>query len=238
MNKITRIKSKDFTIISNVFLRDKNLSLKAKGFLSVVMGLPEDWEFTISGICAILKEGKTAVYNTINELKDAGYCRMEVCRSDKGVILGNDYNFRENPDEDYPHTENRDMDNQPQLNTYINNNLLNKELIDKEKILKKKSDKSIEERYQDFYIEVSEYKNTYPADMISSFVAYWTEPNRSRTKMRFEMEKTWETSRRLATWNKRSYGQRNHNESTKEQRRNDYEDVMRQLDEERRSSLG
>lgn len=127
MNKITRKKNRDFTIISNVFLRDKELSIKAKGFLAVVMGLPEDWEFTINGICETLKEGKTAIYNVINELKDRGYCEVHTCRSEKGIILGNDYSFYEepqkvNPNEDEPYSESPNMDNQTQLSTKENNN--------------------------------------------------------------------------------------------------------------------
>ena len=127
MNKITRNKNRDFTIISNVFLRDKELSIKAKGFLAVIMGLPDDWEFTINGICRTLKEGKTAIYNVINELKDRGYCQVNICRDEKGVILGNDYKFYEEPQienqhSDEPHTENPNADNQPQLSTNYNNN--------------------------------------------------------------------------------------------------------------------
>lgn len=120
MNKITRKKNSDYTVVSNVFLRDKNLSIKAKGFLAVVMGLPENWEFTINGICSILKEGKTAVYNVINELKGAGYCKAKRIQNEKGVIQGYDYSFFETPqcekqDSDYPYAENPYMDNQPQL---------------------------------------------------------------------------------------------------------------------------
>lgn len=122
MNKITRSKSRDFTVISNVFLRDKDLSIKAKGFLAVVMGLPEDWDFSINGICQTLKEGKTAVYNVISELKEKGYCDVKVFRNEKGIILGNDYSFFEEPNhvnqyQEEPHAGNPNMDKKPQLNT-------------------------------------------------------------------------------------------------------------------------
>lgn len=121
MNRITRKKNSDYTIISNVFLRDSNLSIKAKGFLAVVMGLPENWEFTINGICSILKEGKTSIYNVINELKENGYCRTEQSRGENGMIQGLDYTFYETPntekqESDYPQTENPYVDNPPQLN--------------------------------------------------------------------------------------------------------------------------
>jgi len=124
MNKVSRIKNKNFTTISNVFLRDKNLSIKSKGFLAVVMGLPDDWEFSINGICSILKEGKTAIYNTIDELKQLGYCNVVTNRDTQGRIIGNDYMFFEEPQQDKqyldePYMENPNMDNQPQLNKEI-----------------------------------------------------------------------------------------------------------------------
>lgn len=122
MNKVTRNKSSKYTTISNVFLRDKNLSVKAKGFLAVVMGLPEDWDFSIKGICSILKEGKSAVYNIIQELKEYGYCTTQENRNEKGLYLGVDYTFYEEPyadipQQEYPHPENQYPDNTPQLNT-------------------------------------------------------------------------------------------------------------------------
>lgn len=128
MNKVKRVKNKDYTIISNVFLKDKDLSIKAKGFLAVVMGLPEEWEFSIKGICAILKEGKSAVYSVIDELKEKGYCTVSNERDGGGLFVGNDYTFYEEPHTEEPHTENRDTDNRTQLNTNRIKETFNKEL--------------------------------------------------------------------------------------------------------------
>ena len=124
----------------NTLLKDKNLSLKAKGFLTVIMALPEDWDFTIKGICSILKEGKTAIYGVVQELKESRYCKTTPNRDEKGLILGLDYVFYEEPydeepHQDYPHSDNRYMDNMPQLNTYENKeNKGIKELSKKTKI--------------------------------------------------------------------------------------------------------
>jgi hypothetical protein len=131
------VKNDNFTIISNVFLKDTNLSIKAKGFLAVVMGLPNDWEFSINGVCSILKEGKTAIYSIIDELKNNGYCSVVMSRDEKGRITGSDYTFYEEPqaDEPYtesPNTESPNTDNQPQLSTYNINDLFNEELKEKE----------------------------------------------------------------------------------------------------------
>lgn len=176
MNKVSRRKTSKYTTISNVFLRDKNLSLKAKGFLTVIMALPDDWDFSIKGICSILKEGKSAIYGVVQELKENRYCKTTPSRDEKGLILGLDYMFyeepyEEEPQQDNPHTENRDMDNMPQLNTKDdkeNNrtkNLPKKEGIDKS-IPKKKAkfdvyaDLSyVDAAYADIWKEWLEYKD-------------------------------------------------------------------------------
>lgn len=66
-------KTKDYTVMSNHHLRDKSLSLKAKGLLSQMLSLPEDWDYTIQGLCSINKENETAINSTLKELKDKGY---------------------------------------------------------------------------------------------------------------------------------------------------------------------
>lgn len=66
-------KTKDFTVMSNHHLRDKNLTLKAKGLLSVILSLPDDWKYSIAGLAAICKEGTSAVKSALQELTDAGY---------------------------------------------------------------------------------------------------------------------------------------------------------------------
>ena len=65
--------TKDYTIMSNTHLRDKRMSLKAKGLLSVMLSLPDTWDYSMNGLCAICKENETAVKSTLNELKQFGY---------------------------------------------------------------------------------------------------------------------------------------------------------------------
>lgn len=66
-------KTKNYTVMSNCHLRDKKLSLKAKGLLSVVLSLPDDWDYSVSGLCAVCGEGETTVKSAIKELKANGY---------------------------------------------------------------------------------------------------------------------------------------------------------------------
>ena len=66
-------KTKNYTVMSNEHLKDNRLSLKAKGLLSVMLSLPDTWDYSISGLVAICKESETAVKSTLNELKSFGY---------------------------------------------------------------------------------------------------------------------------------------------------------------------
>lgn len=66
-------KTKDFTVISNYHLKDKGISLQAKGLLSVMLSLPDDWKYSIRGLAAISKEGEKAIKSTLDELKEHGY---------------------------------------------------------------------------------------------------------------------------------------------------------------------
>lgn len=66
-------KNKDYTVMNNHHLRDKDLSLKAKGLLSVVMSLPEEWDYSIAGLVSICKESESSVKSTLEELKQFGY---------------------------------------------------------------------------------------------------------------------------------------------------------------------
>ena len=64
----------------------------------------------------------------------------------------------------------------------------------------------MEQRNKEFYEELVPYVDIYGKDMIREFYDYWTEPNKSNTQSRKDMEKTWNTSRRLTTWSKNNFG--------------------------------
>lgn len=66
-------KAKDYTVMSNYHLRDTDISLKAKGLLSQMLSLPEEWDYTVEGLCTINRESRSAIENALDELKKAGY---------------------------------------------------------------------------------------------------------------------------------------------------------------------
>lgn len=95
-------KTKKYTLMSNHHLRDKNLSLKAKGLLSVMFSLPDSWNYSIPGLCAILKENETAVKSTIKELKATGYLvvdKKKPCKEEGRSKFEYIYNIYETPQE-------------------------------------------------------------------------------------------------------------------------------------------
>ena len=93
--RVERIK--DYTVMSNHHLRNKNLSLKAKGLLSQMLSLPDDWDYTLKGLAAINKESVDAIRTAIWELEDAGYVVRIRVRDERGCLRGCDYYVYEYP---------------------------------------------------------------------------------------------------------------------------------------------
>ncbi len=88
-------KTKDYTVISNHHLRDTNLSLKAKGLLSLMLSLPETWNYTLTGLAQICKEGVDSIRSGIKELEEQGYIERHRIRNEKGQLTEAEYIIRE-----------------------------------------------------------------------------------------------------------------------------------------------
>lgn len=81
----------DYTVMSNFHLKDKRLSLKAKGLLSQMLSLPDDWDYTLSGLSYINRESKDAIRSAVNELETAGYIRRRQTTDASGKFAANEY---------------------------------------------------------------------------------------------------------------------------------------------------
>ena len=90
-------RNKGYTVMSNHHLRNKDLSLKAKGLLSQMLSLPDDWDYTLKGLAAINKESVDAIRTAIWELEDAGYVVRTRVRDERGCLRGCDYYVYEYP---------------------------------------------------------------------------------------------------------------------------------------------
>ena len=90
-------RNKGYTVMSNHHLRNKELSLKAKGLLSQMLSLPEDWDYTLAGLSHINREKIDAIREAIKELERAGYIVRSRERDEKGRLRGADYVIFEQP---------------------------------------------------------------------------------------------------------------------------------------------
>ena len=126
-----------YTVMSNHHLRNKNLTLKAKGLLSQMLSLPEDWDFTLAGLSYINREKIDAIREAIRELEKAVYIVRSRERDEKGRLRGADYVIYEQPQQptsDLPTLENPTLDNPTLENpTQINKDILNTNLPKKDK---------------------------------------------------------------------------------------------------------
>ena len=125
-------KTRDFTVMGNTHLRDKNLSLKAVGLLSKMLSFNNGWQFSTRGLAAICKEGPDAILSALKELEKNGYLVRHRGRDSKGRLVTTEFDIyespqaglphrekphRENPDVDSPDVENPHRDNPAQINT-------------------------------------------------------------------------------------------------------------------------
>ena len=132
-------KNKGYTVMSNHHLRNKELSLKAKGLLSQMLSLPEDWDYTLAGLSLINREKIDAIREAVRELENAGYIQRSRERDEKGCLRGTTYVIYEQPPKlDLPTLEKPTLDNptleKPMLEkpTLENPTQLNKDISSKE----------------------------------------------------------------------------------------------------------
>ncbi len=107
-------RNKNYTVMSNHHLRNKALSLKAKGLLSQMLSLPEDWDYTLAGLSLINREKIDAIREAVKELEKAGYIVRSRERDEKGRLRGAEYVIYEQPHPptlDLPTLENPTLDN-------------------------------------------------------------------------------------------------------------------------------
>ena len=116
-------KTRDYTVMSNYHLKDRTLTLKSKGLLSMMLSLPEEWNYTTRGLAAICREGVDSIGAALKELEMKGYIKRSQLRDEKGKITDTEYVIYETPQvnpqtdpdtaspgTEKPYTENPDMD--------------------------------------------------------------------------------------------------------------------------------
>lgn len=173
MSVIRINKTQNFTVMSNYHFKEKGMSLKAKGLLSLMLSLPDDWDYSISGLVTLSKDGKDSVMSALSELEKFGYLLRKRLTNSKGQFSGVEYNIFEQPQPENPIAENQNSEKQnaeksnagkpSQLNTNKIKDLNNKELKELntkefDEILVRVSNESLKKLYKE-YIEMRESIN-------------------------------------------------------------------------------
>ncbi|KRG12668.1 DUF6017 domain-containing protein [Tissierella praeacuta] len=129
-------KTRDYTVMSNHHLRNTDLSLKAKGLLSLMLSLPENWDYTTKGLACICKDGIDSINSGVKELEVNGYVIRRRLRNEKGQLTTTEYTIFEQPQNlditdippkgENPILDNPILDNQAQEKPILENPILEK----------------------------------------------------------------------------------------------------------------
>ena len=178
-------KSKNYSIISNEILKRKDLSLKAKGLMSLILSLPDDWDLNVNGLVKIVKESKNTLYSILKELNGFGYVERNRITDSSGKVVKWELIIYENPHTKKPDHKKPDVEKCTQIitNKKINTNIT----------------KHTKEK---FSIEVFEM-GILNKEESNNFIDYWSEKNK-KGKMRWELQKTWDLSLRMKRWKRTS----------------------------------
>lgn len=114
MSVIRVNKNANYTVLSNYHFKEKKMSLKSKGLLSLMLSLPDNWNYSISGLVALSKDGKDSVMSALAELEEFGYLTRVRTTNEKGQFSGVEYNIYEEPQKDKPSAVQQNSGNQPE----------------------------------------------------------------------------------------------------------------------------
>ena len=148
-------KTTDYLTIGKYHLKEKNMSLKAKGLLTLFLSLPDDWDFSVMGLSKLVVESKTVINSTNKELERFGYLVRTKVKDEHGRFIGWQYDIYEKPQTKKPHSVLPQSvlpksENSPQLSNNIelsNNKLNNNKEIYKEKYFE---DEYLNDLFKDF----------------------------------------------------------------------------------------
>lgn len=158
-------KNKEYVVMSNKFLREREMSLKAKGLLALCLALPEDWNYSLNGLCAICKESQTSIRSALKELETFRYLKRNRSKDAKGQFVY-EYVIYETPytQNQYAvnqHTGNEDTDNQHTENVIQQS--IKKQSIKKENIKEQNKEDIYIDKFNEILKHITDFeiKNLY-----------------------------------------------------------------------------
>lgn len=200
-------KEDKYSQISNDLINDPSLSLRAKGLLCFLISKPVTWNMNVNHLNTVCKEGKDAIYATINELIDAGYIVRFRIKNEHGKFFKCDYHVYEKPQRAFPDAVKPDTDN-PDTEKPDNSNTepINKESSKGADAPPVSPEEEVRKRKIAFLKLVIDWvidnPGKYPKKMCVDFAKYWVEPSihKKKMKLRFEDQQFFDVGRRLSTW--------------------------------------
>lgn len=172
MSVIRVEKTSNYTVMSNYHFKEKEMSLKAKGLISLMLSLPDTWDYTVAGLITICKENETAITSALNELKEFGYLEMikKLPNETKSGRIEYEYIVYEKPkkqegkkqDPENLGLENQCIENPEQLNTnkLNTNNKINIDIYSQEELKKQKEEKILKANIKCIIDYLNETANT------------------------------------------------------------------------------
>lgn len=169
-------KTANYTIMANYHFKQKEMSLKAKGLLSLMLSLPDEWDYSIAGLVKLSKDGKDSVMSALKELEKFGYLVRTRKQDESGKFIGYDYDIWETPEDSFlppysekPYAENPNTDKPNTENPrQLNNKRINDEGINSSKNKDKKDigDKRKSEDFPDADAITNEKPNSFSKELI------------------------------------------------------------------------
>lgn len=199
----------NYTQVSNITLRDPQLTLKAKGLFSYLYSKPDNWDFNGDRICLESLDGRKSVYAGLKELENNGYIIRKKCPSGKMIYyIGIEPNAQKGQEGIEP---NAHFGKVPKRQSAEKGSISNTDYINKTDKENKTECTPSQESDNFFkneetqkkaieYLITKGFNQNYALSEIKKFISYWTEPTKSGKKQRWETEKTYDVRRRLATW--------------------------------------
>lgn len=158
-------KNKEFVVMSNKFLRNKEMSLKSKGLLALCLSLPEDWNYSLNGLCAIVKENQTSIRSALKELEKHGHLERRRQKDKKGQFIY-EYILYEVPYTGFQYADKQNTEKPNTEEPHVKNHIeqkIKKKSIEEQSIKEKLylyieehiSNKELQQLYKD-YVEMRE----------------------------------------------------------------------------------
>jgi hypothetical protein len=185
-------KTKDYTIIGNFHLREKEMSLKAKGLLTLFLSLPDDWDYSVMGITSLVKENSGTVNRIMQELEHFKYLTRTRLFKEDGKFKTWQYDIYEKPYVEKPYVENAYVEN-----AYVENatQLNTKEVITKKPNIKNTKKENLDNLFNKFYEE-------YPKKKSKGNVEKWFLKNKPSEELVNKMIEKVNILKKTSDWKK------------------------------------